>query len=135
MTLAQMQAKYNGIQTLDEISTLQQNMTNSKGEPDREPVPKKGPGRHSTKGSIWEQFINMNRVKGPVITPLKSSWNTARRSWMPNAICGCPQAGHVQESRRSQPLLDADRDLRGEQHNQHNPVAGTAGEQDPSPTT
>ena len=38
---------------------------------DGEPVPKKPVGRPSTKGTTWEQFINMNRVKGAHMTPVK----------------------------------------------------------------
>ena len=38
---------------------------------DGEPVPKKPVGRPSTKGTTWEQFINMNRVKGGHMTPVK----------------------------------------------------------------
>ena len=38
---------------------------------DGEPVAKKKAGRPSTKGTTWEQFINMNRIKGAHITPLK----------------------------------------------------------------
>ena len=38
---------------------------------DGNPVPKKPVGRPNEKGSIWEQFINMNRTKGPQMTPMK----------------------------------------------------------------
>ena len=38
---------------------------------DGEPVAKKKAGRPSTKGTTWEQFINMNRVKGAHMTPVK----------------------------------------------------------------
>ena len=38
---------------------------------DGAPVPKKPVGRPSTKGTTWEQFINMNRVKGAHMTPVK----------------------------------------------------------------
>ena len=38
---------------------------------DGNPVAKKPVGRPSEKGSIWEQFINMNRTKGPQMTPNK----------------------------------------------------------------
>ena len=34
-------------------------------------APKKAVGRPSTKGSTWEQFINMNRVKGGHMSPIK----------------------------------------------------------------
>jgi hypothetical protein len=38
---------------------------------DGEPVAKKKAGRPSTKGTTWEQFINMNRIKGAHMTPIK----------------------------------------------------------------
>ena len=38
---------------------------------DGEPVAKRPVGRPSTKGTTWEQFINMNRVKGAHMTPVK----------------------------------------------------------------
>ena len=38
---------------------------------DGNPVAKKPVGRPSEKGSIWDQFINMNRIKGPHMTPAK----------------------------------------------------------------
>ena len=38
---------------------------------DGNPVSKKPVGRPSEKGSIWEQFINMNRIKGAHMTPAK----------------------------------------------------------------
>ena len=38
---------------------------------DGNPVAKKPVGRPNEKGSIWEQFINQNRTKGPQMTPMK----------------------------------------------------------------
>ena len=38
---------------------------------DGNPVAKKPVGRPKEKGSIWDQFINMNRIKGPHMTPAK----------------------------------------------------------------
>ena len=38
---------------------------------DGNPVAKKPVGRPNEKGSIWDQFINMNRTKGPQMTPMK----------------------------------------------------------------
>ena len=38
---------------------------------DGQPVAKKPVGRPKEKGSTWEQFINMNRVKGAHMTPVK----------------------------------------------------------------
>ena len=38
---------------------------------DGNPVAKKPVGRPKEKGSIWEQFTNMNRIKGPHMTPGK----------------------------------------------------------------
>ena len=38
---------------------------------DGNPVAKKPVGRPNEKGSIWDQFVNMNRIKGPHMTPLK----------------------------------------------------------------
>ena len=37
---------------------------------DGNPVAKKPVGRPNEKGSIWDQFINMNRTKGPQMTPM-----------------------------------------------------------------
>ena len=41
------------------------------GTADGQPVAKKPVGRPKEKGSTWEQFINMNRVKGAHISPTK----------------------------------------------------------------
>ena len=52
-TIAETQAKYHGIHTPDEIATFEKNMENS------------------SKCSLWDSFIHMNRIKGPVITAAK----------------------------------------------------------------
>mmetsp|Transcript_29173 Transcript_29173/g.58745 ORF Transcript_29173/g.58745 Transcript_29173/m.58745 type:complete len:159 (-) Transcript_29173:278-754(-) len=51
---------------------------------DGDPVAKKKAGRPSTKGSVWEQFINMNHVKGVHMSPTKYV------NYCQNTVALCP---------------------------------------------